>query len=176
MKKYYLYIILLLLLFLNSCFNIKLRNKTTTQTTRTLVHSDQTLSFDDIIADTIIYSVKIYNAHPEDEWESWKLRNMNRFEFINEVFNRVYSGEIKAYDYFNDVLLTIDNIKKIEQEADYSRAKIEELQFEEIWFFSGDKKHFHKEVLSIVLAYGVYNEYGVHLGLKPVFKVKLNKE
>jgi hypothetical protein len=136
--------------------------------------SDKNLNSSHIIADTIIYSVDIINYDQNDEWAAWRLRHMNTSKLVEDILGKVYAGKLKAYDYFTDKLLTIEDIERLESDQEYSRSQIEEIQFEETWFFSSDQQHFHKEVHSIVLAYALYTEEGLRRGLKPVFRVRLN--
>ncbi|MDG5800933.1 hypothetical protein QA597_11240 [Marinilabiliaceae bacterium ANBcel2] len=142
---------------------------------RTVVVSDNNiLSADDIIADTIIYSVDIVNYDSMDTWTEYRLRHMQTEKFVENIFKKVYSEQLSAYEYFADSLLTIKEVKEIENAHDYKRDHIEEIQFEETWFYSAKENIFHKEIHSIVIAYALYNEEGVRRGLKPVFRLRVN--
>jgi len=139
-----------------------------------IVVSDSNLGVDDIIADTISYSVAIVAHDTTDLWMAERLKHVKANELVEDIFEKVYSGQIDAFDYFTGKKLTIKDVREIESRPDYSRDRIEEIVFEETWLFSAEQLIFHKEVHSMVLGYGVYADDGHRRGLKPVFRVKLN--
>jgi len=158
----------IILLFLG-CENSKKE-----QCTYIISHNDTLFYKSMLVADTILHSVTIVNSDPNDEWTGFRLRNVNQESFINEIFDKVYAGKLIAYDYHKNTPLTIDDVKKIEKMPDFSRAHIEEIMFEESWFYSTENNRFYKEVYSIVLAYAIYTEEGIRKeNLKAVFKIKL---
>lgn len=140
-----------------------------------VVLSEQGLNTSHLLADTIVYSVDIVNIDTLDTWADWRLRNLNTQKLIEEVFENVYSGRLNAYDYFTDAALTVEDVRNIEDTPNYARSLIEEIQFEETWLFSPELQIFHKEVHSFVLAYALYAQNGERMGLKPVFRVRLEK-
>jgi len=167
MKNLY-FLVAIALFSLAGCIDNKEQQKV-------IVLSENDLDVNNLLADTIIYSVDIVNTDTLDTWADWRLRHLNTQKLISEVFDNVYKGKLKAYDYFTDAPLTIDDIKAIEKKADYDRSLIEEIQFEETWLFSPKEQIFHKEVHSFVLAYALYAGNGERMGLKPVFRVRLEK-
>ena len=140
-----------------------------------IILSEKGLSKEHLLADTIIYSVDIINTDTLDTWADLRLKNMNTQKLIEEVFENVYNGSLKAYDYFSNTALSADDVRTIEKKPDYARNLIEEIQFEETWLFSPEQQIFHKEVHSFVIAYALYAENGERMGLKPVFRIKLDK-
>ena len=140
-----------------------------------VVLSEQGLNTSHLLADTIVYSVDIINTDTLDTWADWRLRHMNTTKLVEAVFENVYSGRLKAYDYFTDAALTAEDVRNIENTPNYARSLIEEIQFEETWLFSPELQIFHKEVHSFVLAYALYAQNGERMGLKPVFRVRLEK-
>jgi len=141
---------------------------------KTIIISPTPMTSDDIIADTIIYSVLIRNFEPSDTWASQRLQYVKSDTLINRIFESVYKGENTAYDYYTNKPLTPDEIKEIEKTEGFSRDLIQELQFEEIWFTAKDVSWFHKEVLSVNMGYGVFNQDGSQRGLKPVFRIRFD--
>ena len=127
-----------------------------------------------VLADTIITDVVIKNRD-NDEWTSYTLRNLEKEQLVDELFNLVYSGELVPYNFFSETPITIDEVKEIERSEDYSRDKIGKVQFEEAWYFDVDSKKMVKKVQSIMLAYELYDLEGKVKGYKPVFKVYLNE-
>ncbi len=127
-----------------------------------------------LIADTIIYPVTIYNFDSTDDWSEYRLKGVQRQKMVDEIFNAVYSGQLTAYHYYTNKPLTLAELKQLESSPDFSRDRIEEIQFTETWYFSAQAKQFQKEVHSMVLAYALYDEYGNRRGLKAGFRIKLN--
>jgi hypothetical protein len=143
---------------------------------KTIIISSTPLASDDIIADTIIYSVLIRNFEPSDTWASQRLQYVKPDTLINRIFESIYKGTNTAYDYYTNKPLTLDEIKEIETTEGFSRDLIQELQFEEIWFTAKDATWFHKEVLSVNMGYAVFNQDGSQRGLKPVFRIRFTPE
>ncbi|MGQ1948129.1 hypothetical protein ACT3CD_13620 [Geofilum sp. OHC36d9] len=143
-----------------------------TKEQKTIIISPTPLDSGDIIADTIIYSVLIRNFEPSDTWTSQRLQYVKPDTLINRIFESVYKGINTAYDYYTNKPLTLDEIKKIEATEGFSRDLIQELQFKEIWFTAKDATWFHKEVLSVNMGYGIFNQDGSQRGLKPVFRIR----
>ncbi len=160
--------LVLIILFFAGCVETKVQEGV-------IVLSEKGLSTDNLLADTIVYSVDIINSDTLDTWADWRLRNMNTPKLVEEVFENVYSGQLKAFDYFTDTALSVEDVRNIEDTPNYARGLIEEIQFEETWLFSPEQQIFHKEVHSFVLAYALYAQNGERMGLKPVFRVRLEK-
>lgn len=161
-------ITLMILTFLAGCVETKVEEGV-------IVLSEKGLNTAHLMADTIVYSVDIINTDTLDTWADWRLKNMNTPKLVEEVFDNVYNGRLKVYDYFSNEALTVEDVRNIENKPDYARSLIEEIQFEETWLFSPEQQIFHKEVHSFVLAYALYAQSGERMGLKPVFRVRLVK-
>ncbi|MCL2073600.1 MAG: hypothetical protein FWH18_06755 [Marinilabiliaceae bacterium] len=174
MKIKYLIIVILLI----SCSNSKER-PTNVIIERSIVNSlnDTLFTEKNLIADSIIYSVMIVNTDEYDSWSSFRLRNMNQIKIVSEIFDKIYAGEIIAYEYHENRPLSIDEVKQLENRSDFSRELIEEIMFEESWFYSPETNTFHKEVYSLVFAYATYTDDGVRKdALKAAFKIYLKKQ
>ena len=139
-----------------------------------VVHIDTQNNFQ-VIADTIITDVVIKNPDQDDEWTDYCLRNLNKEELVNELFDLVYKGKLTPYDFFSEDSITIDDVKQIENNEDYSRDKIGKVQFEEAWCFDSKSQKMVKKVQSIMIAYELYDANDKVKGYKPVFKVYLNE-
>ena len=124
-----------------------------------------------VIADTIVYDVVIKNAFPEDEWQEFCLKNVDRDAIANIIFNAVYNGKLTAYDYQHESPMTIDQVKELEEE--YSRDKVAKIQFIEEWYFDEEKMEMGKRVNEIMLAYELYSSDGEIRGYKAGVKVYL---
>ncbi|MGC9373988.1 MAG: hypothetical protein ACP5DQ_02975 [Bacteroidales bacterium] len=127
----------------------------------------------EIIADTIINDVIIKNPD-NNEWTDFCLRKLDKTSLVNHIFNAVYSGELTPYDFFNDSILTIEDIKELEKNPEFDRNNIAKVQYEEAWYYNNEKNIMIKKVHSIMLAYEIYNNQGEIKGYKPAFKVYFN--
>src|SRR6056297_1160465 len=91
-----------------------------------------------ILADTISYGVVVRNRDTTDKWQKKWLKHLELERFTNHLFQKIYSGEITPYSYFNEKSLTIQEIKKLEEKKEFERDKIGKIQFKEIWYFDPD--------------------------------------
>lgn len=123
-----------------------------------------------IVADTIITDVVIKNPN-NDEWIEYCLRNLEREELVEELFDLVYEGKLTPYNFFSNDPLSIDKVKELEKAEDYSRKNIAKVQFEESWEFDKEALKMKKQVQSIMLAYEIYHPDGSVKGYKPIFKI-----
>ena len=172
MKIKYLFLVFLL----SSCLNSREREATTI-VQHSIVNSlnDTIFTEKNLIADSIIYSVTLINTDEYDSWSSFRLRNVNQKKIITEIFEKIYSGEIIAYEYHDQRPLSIEEVKALENKADFTRERIEEIMFEETWFYSPETNTFHKEVYSLVFAYATYTDEGSRKdALKAAFKIYLH--
>lgn len=128
-----------------------------------------------LLADTISYPVRIKNIDPEDEWATVRLKNLKNQQFVNDVFEAVYSGKATAFNYLSDEPMTIDAVKELEQRDDFKRDNVVELEFREAWWYNADKSMFKKKVLSILVAYVVFDDSG-ETRMKAAFYIKTNDQ
>jgi len=126
-----------------------------------------------LIADTILYPVRIKNIDPSDEWATVRLKNLKNQKFVDDVFDAVYSGKATAFNYLSDEPMTIDAVKELEQRDDFKRDNVVELEFREAWWYNADKSVFKKKVLSILVAYAVFDDSG-EMRMKAAFYIKTN--
>ncbi|MEN8225746.1 MAG: hypothetical protein ABFS05_10345 [Bacteroidota bacterium] len=57
-----------------------------------------------IITKKIQYDVPIVNSDPDHDWWIRNIEGSDRDALLNNIFAKVQSGEIQAYDYFNEPL------------------------------------------------------------------------
>ena len=162
MKLKLTYLISILLLFIYSCQQnsdkkINISNKT-----------EEYL----VIADTIINDIML-KAAENDEWAEYSLRKLDKLRLVNEIFDLAYEGKLTPYEFFSETPLTIEDIKQLERDPEFSRDKIAKVQFEEGWYFDPVSLKMTKRVHSIMLAFEIYNNQGEIKGYKPAFKVYL---
>lgn len=127
-----------------------------------------------ILADTIITDVVILNSS-DDEWTDYTLRNLNNSMLVDKIFEAVYAGKLKPYEFFHNNPLSIKDIKALEEKSEFSRDKIGKIQFEEAWYYDNKNQKMIKKVHSMMLAYEYYNSLGELRGYKPAFKVYFNQ-
>jgi hypothetical protein len=157
-KKLWLLMVIVILIF--SC-----KPKTNQQ----VIHFDTVETFT-VLADTIISDVVIKNP-TEDEWTDYTLRYLDKKTLVNQIFDAVYSKQLIPYDFFKNTELTIEQVKEIESDPDFSRDNIGKVQFEEKWYYDTKNNTMIKKVHSIMLAFELYNAEGEVKGYKPAFKV-----
>lgn len=127
-----------------------------------------------VLGEPIIYDMIIRNANPDDEWAEECLRNLDRNKLISIIFDAVYQESLVPYDFYTHQPISLSELRKLENNNEFSREKIGKLQFEEEWSFDEPTLQLRKKVNSILLAYEVYNSAGELRGYKPAFYVKLN--
>ena len=136
--------------------------------------SSGSLPGETLVADTIIYDVIIRNRNPEDAWTSLCLQNLKHEKLIDSLFSMVYSGKARAYNYDSNDPVKPNDLRRAEQEMEFSRSAIGKIQFTERWYLDNTDQVMKKEVLSLVLGHELYTESGDFIGYKPVFRILLN--
>lgn len=126
-----------------------------------------------ILADTLVSDVVILNPD-NDEWTDYCLRNLDKTTLVDEIFKAVYAEILVPYEFFNNKPFSIEDIRALEDDPEFSRENIAKVQFEEAWYFDPVNQKMVKKVNSIMLAYEIYDSDGKIRGYKPAFKVYLN--
>jgi len=120
----------------------------------------------------IIYDTYVINRDSTDSWGDECLSNFNRKKLIDKVFTSVFDGKITPYDYFTGEKITPEQIRKMETDNLFSRKNISKIQFEEQWVWDEQKNEMLKQVISMTIAYEVFDNEGKSRGQKPIFKLK----
>ena len=123
----------------------------------------------------IIYDNYIINRDTTDSWGNECLSNFNRKALIEKVFKAVFDGRVTPLDYFTGEKLTVYQIRKMETEGVFSRENISKIQFEERWIWDNEKFEMQKQIISMTIAYEVYDNAGKSRGQKPIFKLVFRK-
>ena len=124
----------------------------------------------------IIYDTYIINRDSTDSWGAECLSKFDRKAFIDEVFKAVFEGKIIPLDYFSGEKISLDRIRKMEADGEFARKNISKIQFEECWIWDKKLVSLRKQVISMTIAYEVYDNVGKSRGQKPIFKLKFNPE
>lgn len=127
-----------------------------------------------MIVDTIIYDVMIKNPNPYDTWTDECLKNLNKEQFVNILFESVYKNQATAFDVLSESIITPAELKKLEKKKDFDRDKIGKMQFTESWFYNDSLRTMSKKVISVSMGYEILDDQGNLIGHKPVFKIFLN--
>ena len=126
------------------------------------------------VADTILYPVDVINLDSTDTWADTRLKKLHREKMTDLIFKSLYSGKLKAYDYYSQEEIPVEKIKKMENSGELKRDEMAQLQFEESWYFDSEQGTMTKKVHSVLLAWPVYDNQGVFQAYKAGFVVDLN--
>lgn len=138
-----------------------------------LSERSKTLEGATILADSLVYGIA---THPSENVDSSEIVEFNKFlkaDLINYIFNQVYSGKFKAYDFFSEKELSIKEVKEIEKVEGFNRSKVGKVQFNEQWLVDKDGA-FVKRVKSMTLGVERYSTQGTFVGYNALFKIKFN--
>ncbi len=122
------------------------------------------------VADNIIYDV-VVKAETDDQWELEKVAGFSGSEMINDLFESLYSGELKARDYHSGKELASGDIRKIENRPGFERSNIGRIQFTEDWYYNPAKKEIEKKVRQIVFGYKTDTEDRLGVGYMAAFEI-----
>ena len=128
-----------------------------------------------LLASPIIYDVLVKNPDLEDTWASEKIENFKKDDFVNIIFEAIYNGRIKAYNYHTGDEMTLKKIRTLENSEEFDRSKIGKIQFEEDWYFNEKEFILSKKIKSIILAYEVIDQFGEIRAYKGAFLIPLNE-
>jgi hypothetical protein len=123
-------------------------------------------------ADTIVCDMVVKSPDKEDKILNEWLSRLNRVPLIDTIFMDVYNGKLIATDYETHKVLSIDEVKKIEQSIGNNRDRIGKFQFKESWHYDKENHSFIKKVQSIIFGYEIYDDSGFATGYKPLFRVQ----
>jgi len=168
-----LLIIILIIACITAC---KQQNSKPSVTGKAKTLKDTTLLNFQSIAESIRYDVIIKNPDTDDEWTETCLKGLDREKLVNEVYKAIYAGKVKAYDYYTDEPMSVNQVKEIEKQAESDGAEIAKVQFLEDWFFDPATFNFYKKVHFIMLAYEILDENGNARNYKAAFYVPFGLE
>jgi hypothetical protein len=135
---------------------------------------EQKISQGKTIAKPIIYEVIVKNPNPDDDWLNECLENTNSSFLIKEILNAVNKGDLKAYDYYDNHLLSQKEIKDIIGENEL-KTRTGKIQFEENWYWDKDQLKLRKEVKKLMFGFEIYDATGKLRGYKASFIVDLER-
>ena len=119
----------------------------------------------------IIYDIYIINRDSTDSWGEECLSDFNRKALIDKIFKAIFDGRLTPIDYFTSEKISPELIRKMEKEREFSRENISKIRFEEKWIWDNEKVEMQKQLISMTIAYEVYDNEGKSRGQKPIFKL-----
>ena len=146
---------------------------------------------DDIsgLCERIQYDVIINNQDPGHYWWVNNIEGSKRESFIRNLFNTAFSGEVKAYDYFNNPL-TPEQLKMIGADTIYRTlirpyppydeydtviisklefADISRIRFLEEWYYDENEIAIDKKVVGIAPLIERRDGEGNMIAVQPLF-------
>lgn len=136
--------------------------------------NESAFSQSEIVADTIVYTVNVLPTDSTDEWETMRLKGLNRKKLVDAIFESVYQHKATVTDYFDGHQYSLDDVKEMEINDNFDREKIAQLQFYEQWQYDKSGIVFSKKVYKILVAYEQRDEDGVLQGYRAGFVIKTN--
>lgn len=158
--------LLAILIIASFIFGCSKSNKPKEKSTKQSLSGDIT-----VIADTIVYDVILRNIDTSDVWEAECLQYLNQKSLVNYLIDGVYNGQFIAIEFMGDKVLSIDDVKAIEQESNFSRDKVSKVQFRERWYIDSEG-NLQKQIISYTLGFEIYSKQNSFLGHKALFVVK----
>ena len=143
-----LFYILIILTIFSSCRQSSVNNNVPAAT----VTEDSNEGI--LVAEGIIYDV-IVKAEKDDPWLKEMVEGYHEKEFVDGLFESVYSEEVKVSDYHSGKELSIKDIKKLENMEEYSRDRIGKIQFTEDWYLNPSTNSMQKKIRSVVFGYRI---------------------
>ncbi len=127
------------------------------------------------IANPITYEVLIKNPDAEDEWQSKCLESTNIKLMSKDVISAVMGGKLKAYDYYDNHLLSKSEVKAI-LKKNGKLNNIGNIQFIEDWYWNKKELQLQKKVKSMMFGYEICDENKKIRGYRASFVVNLGNE
>ncbi|NVO11360.1 MAG: hypothetical protein HXX16_15470 [Bacteroidales bacterium] len=123
------------------------------------------------LADSLVYGIVTHASENIDPYENDRFKSFLQDKLISSIFEKLYEGRLKAYDFFSDKELSIKEIREIEKAKGFNRSKVGKVQFNEQWYF--DKSGvLNKRVNSMTLGIESYSNQGSFTGYNALFTVK----
>lgn len=122
------------------------------------------------VASNIIYDV-VVQTDSDDEWEQEKIAGYSGENMIDNLFEAVYSGALKAFDYHSGAELSDKDIRKIENQEGFERANIGKIQFTENWYYNPYTQSIEKKIVSLVFGYKTPTEDQAGAGYMAAFEI-----
>ncbi len=148
------------------------------------------------LTNKIQYDVYVKSPNPDYDWWINNLPGPKRENLVNWIFDVAYSGEINAYDYFNQPM-TVEDIKNIGRDTIYKtlmraeppfekydtmvvnqleREDVTKVRFLEEWYLDEERNTFEKKVVAIAPVIEIFDQDGNFLANQPLFWLYMDEE
>lgn len=127
-----------------------------------------------LIASDIVTEVIIKPDPEGDPWEVEKVAGYRGDALVANIFNRIYDGTLKVFDYHSGEPLSAAEVKKIENEFSNDRTRIGKLSFTEDWYYNPSENSLHKKAKSVTFGYELYNNLGKVYAYRAAFRADLD--
>jgi len=163
-----MYVFLFLLALLTAC-----RGRTEEQYSPTTGQEEMAGRGMILIASDIVTEVIIRPDPEGDPWEIEKVQGYKGEVMINTIFDRIYDGSLKVYNYHTGEEMTASDVKRLEKEFDNDRSKIGKLSFTEDWYYNPVTNGMQRVTKSVVLGIQLYNDLGKVYAYKAAFQASM---
>ncbi|MFO7575041.1 MAG: hypothetical protein R6W67_07770 [Bacteroidales bacterium] len=126
-----------------------------------------------LIASDINYDVIVNPPEEIDPWETERVSGYNGNIMVEDIFEKIYSGTLKAYDMISGEPLSPSDVKKLEEEMNSAGKGVAKIQFTEDWYYDPDTSEIKKIVKSIIMGYEFRDSQGIMFGHRALFKLIL---
>ncbi len=124
-----------------------------------------------VLADSLVSSITTRTSENADSTENAVFKSFLQEKLISYIFEQLYAGKLKAYDFLTDEELSLKELKKIEAAEGFSRSNVGKVQFNEQWYFDKDGV-LNKRVNSMTFGLESYSNQGNFYGYKALFTIK----
>jgi hypothetical protein len=126
-----------------------------------------------VLTDNLVYGIATRASENADSSELAGFSTFLQGKLIDYLFDELYTGRLKAYDFFSEKELTINEIKEIEKADGFERSKIGKVQFNEQWVVAKNGVLI-KQVNSMTLGIEYYSKQGTFLNYNALFTIRFN--
>jgi hypothetical protein len=123
------------------------------------------------IATDINYDIIISPPEGADPWDAERVSGYQGTAMTDDLFEKIYSGVIIAYDYQSEAPLKPSDVRKIEKDIGSDRTIIAKIQFTEDWFYNPQTGEIRKVVKSMILGSEFRDSQGGFFGYNALFKL-----
>lgn len=123
------------------------------------------------LVESLVYGIVTHVNENTDTYENDRFKSFLQDKLISAIFEKLYDGKLKAYDFFSDKELSIKEIREIEKANGFSRTKIGKVQFNEQWYFDNNDM-LNKRVNSMTFGIESYSNQGNFTGYNALFTIK----
>lgn len=124
-----------------------------------------------VLVDNLVYGIATRPSENADSSELIQFSNFLQKDLINFIFEEIYAGRAKAYDFFTDKELSMDDVRLIEKSEGFDRKKVGKVQFNEQWYVD-ENGMLVKRVNSMTFGIEHYSDQGTFLNYNALFNVK----